>query len=1673
MADCKDPRYNIFNSDFDTETGNEVIDDPTTGSQTSVVVDVDAYDSIGDGTGAARLTSSLGSSRFDITTTGAVTLGFTASSNTMNIDAPIYVTSGSDGMLAYYDGAGSQINDAINLYYDDTGKKLGIQTLSPSGSLTISGSDNTLLFLAQSDSSSSIMFVTGSGRVGLNFPITVEPTAQLSISASEGAGALIPFGIYGNDASSTKAIEFKVNSNHMGQLYLYRGGSTAFNFDAQTGASTFNDMGFSTGDTRMESDNNTHMVFVDASEDKVGIGTDAPTATLAVTGTVSVSGTLNQQVLINEVAVGRGKKQGHRNTALGESALDEGTSSYGHNTALGWWSQKNNSQGKYNTSVGASTLPDSTGYFNTVIGASGLTALTSGYSNLAAGYLAGSTITTGFKNTLLGYNTKGPVDSYNMTVIGNAASSSASNEIVLGNASITKLYNMGDNTSDLGQSSNRWKNLYVGTNALISGSSANLTITGSDNSTLFGVHSDSNANILTVTGSGRVGIGTASPDAALHIKPYGTEDAFSLIVDGPGGEQGYIGLFRNAVEIGKLAPSNSNFNIISAGNADIVFATGSSYTNIAMMIDSSTGGKVGIGTANPTHKLSVNGGASFAGDVAVTGTLTADKFVVSTTYITSSIIYESGSTKFGDTSDDTHQFTGSILVNGSLSANSEISSSATVSASNIYLPMSGKLVFNADDDSKNYISADSTGSMIKFFMNDNHVAEFQDSAFVMRTALFLIDGKELKFGNSDDMTMRFNTTRDRFEAFKDAAGMDTSRFHINQDGYFGIGDNAHSASALLHVSGSDNTSLFKVGSDSNANIFRVSGSGAININGTGSTYPLTIHGDGTDDDVFAIRGSDGGLALRVDTTNTNCSILKLYRGGTANHTINSTGDVIFNEAGLGYDFRIESDNNTHMFFLDGSEDAIGINTSTPTYTLDVVGDVRISSSAARLEVTGSDNSMVFGVHSTTNANILTVTGSGRVGIGTSDPEAALHVEGSQVYLPNEWVFASDTDTMIRKRTSNSMEFRLAGADYYVIDATNGHYIETGNFGIGYTPTATIPKKLSVAGDALITNVALISGSTARLEITGSDNSMVFGVHSTSKENILVVTGSGRVSINPSSVTSNPTAGLNVRSISNANVLKMERSDAAGVSMIARIASDCEWNVNGSDLLVVHNYGENVRFSENGAVRFSSSLGTSRLEVTGSDNSTLFGVHSATRPGILKVSGSGLITMTGPGGTSSPTPASSNTVLYLDNHTGDSNSKCQLDINAGGAGGAQVRFFEAGTEYSSIVGTNDSLIIKTEAGMAGNDPIIFSPGGSEKLRIDSTNLSSSVAISASNFIADAGSTAQLAYAINTGTGDPSTQMGFYAASNTALYLVMGGSQRVLWDTGNNSMRMGGMGISWADSAGTTPAAQLNWIGDGRVNFDGNLTISGSRAAYGGTTARLAITGSDNSTLFGVHSATNANILTVTGSGKVGIGTSSPSSSLHVHGNETYPIRASRVAGGGDFGIYLEKATSGHWNILNEGNRLSFAYLGTGGGSNTKLLRLESSGQLMPNADNSYKLGGTSNRWSQLHVGAIYETSERQLKENITPQTSELDNIMKLNPVDFNWRDNNKKSKGFIADEVEEIYPELVGKDEEGKATGIEYTKMISVLTQGMQELNEIVNKQQETIEKLLKKIEDKN
>jgi len=53
------------------------------------------------------------------------------------------------------------------------------------------------------------------------------------------------------------------------------------------------------------------------------------------------------------------------------------------------------------------------------------------------------------------------------------------------------------------------------------------------------------------------------------------------------------------------------------------------------------------------------------------------------------------------------------------------------------------------------------------------------------------------------------------------------------------------------------------------------------------------------------------------------------------------GASVFNETGVDVDFRIESDDNANMFFVDGGEDRVGIGTATPSSALDVRGTVQV------------------------------------------------------------------------------------------------------------------------------------------------------------------------------------------------------------------------------------------------------------------------------------------------------------------------------------------------------------------------------------------------------------------------------------------------------------------------------------------------------------------------------------------------------------------------------------------------------------------------------------------------------------------------------------------------------------------------------------------------------------
>ena len=194
---------------------------------------------------------------------------------------------------------------------------------------------------------------------------------------------------------------------------------------------------------------------------------------------------------------------GFHNTATGQGALYFNTAGY-ENTANGYGALASNTTGTYNTAIGYKALysqsyspgsawasfnvavgyyalysnqPTSTanGYSNTAIGNLALTDNTIGLANTAIGTSALQDNSIGRYNTAIGYNTlwnntmgdgnsalgylAGPntTNLSNTTCIGNGATATANNQMVLGNANVTEFYSYG---------------AYVGTTAF----AANLTV---------------------------------------------------------------------------------------------------------------------------------------------------------------------------------------------------------------------------------------------------------------------------------------------------------------------------------------------------------------------------------------------------------------------------------------------------------------------------------------------------------------------------------------------------------------------------------------------------------------------------------------------------------------------------------------------------------------------------------------------------------------------------------------------------------------------------------------------------------------------------------------------------------------------------------------------------------------------------------------------------------------------------------------------------------------------------------------------------------------------------------------------------------------------------------------------------------------------------------------------
>jgi hypothetical protein len=98
-----------------------------------------------------------------------------------------------------------------------------------------------------------------------------------------------------------------------------------------------------------------------------------------------------------------------------------------------------------------------------------------------------------------------------------------------------------------------------------------------------------------------------------------------------------------------------------------------------------------------------------------------------------------------------------------------------------------------------------------------------------------------------------------------------------------------------------------------------------------------------------------------------------------------------------------------------------------------------------------------------------------------------------------------------------------------------------------------------------------------------------------------------------------------------------------------------------------------------------------------------------------------------------------------------------------------------------------------------------------------------------------------------------------------------------------------------------------------------------------------------------------------------------------------------------------------------------------------------------------------------MGAIFNPSDIKLKQNIISlEENYVEHFLTLNPIIFNYINDEKQRKhyGFLAQDVEKFFPELVTSIDNKKF--VNYNEMIPLLHLKIKQLNHKINELEKTI-----------
>jgi hypothetical protein len=204
------------------------------------------------------------------------------------------------------------------------------------------------------------------------------------------------------------------------------------------------------------------------------------------------------------------------------------------------------------------------------------------------------------------------------------------------------------------------------------------------------------------------------------------------------------------------------------------------------------------------------------------------------------------------------------------------------------------------------------------------------------------------------------------------------------------------------------------------------------------------------------------------------------------------------------------------------------------------------------------------------------------------------------------------------------------------------------------------------------------------------------------------------------------------------------------------------------------------------------------------------------------------------------------------------------------------------------------------------------------------------------------------------------------------------------------------------------------------------------------------------------------------GNVGIGTEAPDCQLVIQAPDNQSRNMIQVLGGsGNNRILLRQNSNGAGsvNIYDNTNNCTTWLIGDGWnnyinvndynlgiGTTAPTQKLDVNGNARFRAIGSGAYNGPVNRMSDGTLTTA--TSDGRLKENIHQLQNSLDKVMQLRGVSFTWKTNPGMGTriGFIAQEFEQVIPELVFTNETDGFKGINYAEVNAVLVEAMKELN---------------------